>query len=346
MLLKKIAYSLFVMLGVIILVFSLFNASAGGAAMDALGQRSDKASQQALEIEFGLNQPFSERLTTYINDLSPISIHDDDKINSEKYNWAKMFGIGGNAIVLKFPYLRRSFASKKPVGEILLPAIKCTAILASAAILLAIFGGIYLGIICALKQNTWVDKLLLTITNLGVSIPSFFAAVLIAWLFGYFWSSYTGLSMTGSLYDYDFETGRHIVWANLILPAITLGIRPLSVITQLTRNSMLDVMSMDYVRTARAKGLSEYRVLVYHALRNALNPVLTAVSGWFASLMAGAFFVEYVFNYRGLGMVTVDALEKNDLPVVMGAVVTVAFLFVIINLLVDVLYARLDPRLR
>lgn len=343
---KKIGYSFLVLLGVVVLVFALFNATAGGAAMDALGQRSDKASQQALEVEFGLNQPFSERLLYYINDLSPISFHDDDTENQNKYHYIKLFSIHKQATVIKWPYMRRSFVSKKNVGEILLPAIESTAILASLAMLLAVIGGIYFGVVCALKQDTWIDKLLLTVANLGISMPSFFAAVLIAWLFGFLWADYTGLGMTGSLYDYDFAKGRHLVWANLILPTITLGIRPLAVITQLTRNSMLDTMGMDYVRTARAKGLSEYRVMVFHALRNALNPVLTAVSGWFASLMAGAFFVEYVFNYRGLGMVTVDALEKNDLPVVMGAVVTVAFLFVMINLLVDILYARLDPRLR
>ena len=133
---------------------------------------------------------------------------------------------------------------------------------------------------------------------------------------------------------------------NLILPTITLGIRPLAIIVQLTRSSMLEVLSLDYIRTAKAKGLSSYAIIFNHALRNALNPVVTAVSGWFASLMAGAFFVEYIFGWNGLGKVTVDALELSDFPVVMGAVLFIAFLFVIINILVDILYGFLDPRVK
>ena len=133
---------------------------------------------------------------------------------------------------------------------------------------------------------------------------------------------------------------------NLILPALTLGIRPLSVIIQLSRNSLLEVLSMDYVRTATAKGLSKFTVIFKHALRNALNPVVTAVSGWFASLLAGAVFVEYIFAWNGIGKEIVDALNKMDLPVVMGAVLFIASIFVIINILVDLIYGWLDPRIK
>jgi peptide/nickel transport system permease protein len=157
---------------------------------------------------------------------------------------------------------------------------------------------------------------------------------------------YTGLNLSGSLYDYDPFYGRILNLSNLILPALTLGLRPLSIIVQLTRSSMLDVLSKDYIRTAKAKGLTNRQIIWNHALRNALNPVVTAVSGWFASLMAGAFFVEYIFGWNGLGKVTVDALELSDLPVVMGAVLFIAMIFVVINILVDVLYAVLDPRVR
>jgi peptide/nickel transport system permease protein len=184
------------------------------------------------------------------------------------------------------------------------------------------------------------------IANIGISGPSFFAAILIAWLFGFVWSKYTGLSMSGSFYDIDFYKGRYIAWQNLVLPAIALGIRPLSIITQLTRSSMLDVLTQDYVRTATAKGLAPSEVVMKHTLRNALNPVLTAVSGWLASLMAGAFFIEYIFGWRGLGKVTVDALLASDFPVVMGSVLFIALIFVVINVLVDVLYGVLDPRVR
>ena len=131
---------------------------------------------------------------------------------------------------------------------------------------------------------------------------------------------------------------------NLILPAITLGVRPLAVFMQLTRNSMLDVLSMDYVRTATAKGLSFQTVVVKHALRNALNPVITAISGWLASLLAGAVFVEIVFGWKGLGLIMLNALNTYDLPVVMGCIILVAVIFVVINMLVDVLYGIFDPR--
>ena len=145
------------------------------------------------------------------------------------------------------------------------------------------------------------------------------------------------------LNDYGEKT---IFWKNLILPAIALGIRPIAIITQLTRSAMLDVLSQDYIRTAKAKGLTRYRIISKHALRNALNPVLTAVSGWFAALLAGAFFVENVFDYDGLGQLTVNALLSYDIPLVLGAVLLTASIFVVINILVDVLYAILDPRIK
>ncbi|MND51187.1 Dipeptide transport system permease protein DppB [compost metagenome] len=127
---------------------------------------------------------------------------------------------------------------------------------------------------------------------------------------------------------------------------ITLGLRPLAIIVQLTRSAMLDVLSMDYIRTARAKGLNNYTVVVKHALRNALNPVVTAISGWFASLIAGSFFIEYIFGYNGLGKATVDALGLADFPVVMGSILFCGFFFVVLNILVDILYGVLDPRVR
>jgi len=133
---------------------------------------------------------------------------------------------------------------------------------------------------------------------------------------------------------------------NLILPAITLGIRPLAIITQLTRSAMLDVLDQDYIRTAYAKGLNKQKVVWKHALRNALNPVITAITGWFAELLAGAFFVEYIFGWQGIGKVTVDALEKLDYPVVMGAVLMAAMFFILINILADILYGVIDPRVR
>lgn len=132
----------------------------------------------------------------------------------------------------------------------------------------------------------------------------------------------------------------------MILPAFTLGIRPLSVVIQLTRNAAADVLEESYIRTARAKGISGWRLMRKHVLRNAMNPVLTAASGWFASMLAGAVFVEYVFGWNGMGLLMFRALESGDLPVVMGGVLVVSTTFVAVNLLVDVLYGWLDPRVR
>ena len=172
-------------------------------------------------------------------------------------------------------------------------------------------------------------------------------AIIIAYFFGVVLHPYTSLNLTGSWFDIDETTGeKYLTLKNLILPALTLGIRPLAIITQLTRSSMLDVLNQDYIRTAYAKGLSKQTVVMKHALRNALNPVITAITGWFAELLAGAFFVEYIFGWKGIGKVTVDALEKLDYPVVMGSVLLSGCIFILINMLADLLYAKVDPRIR
>ena len=152
--------------------------------------------------------------------------------------------------------------------------------------------------------------------------------------------------MSGSLYSYDPFRGEVLTLKNLILPVVTLGFRPLAIIVQLTRNAMLDVLGQDYIRTAKAKGLSYNAIIYRHALKNALNPVITAIASWFASLLAGSFFVEYVFGYNGLGKTTVNALELSDFPVVMGSILFIAFIFVVINILVDVVYVWIDPRVK
>jgi peptide/nickel transport system permease protein len=209
----------------------------------------------------------------------------------------------------------------------------------------ALVVGIAAGIFSAIYRDRWFDRAAMVVSVMGMSVPSFFAAILFAWVFAFLLSDFTGLNMTGSLYTVDdFGRGSYISLKNLILPAFTLGIRPLGVITELTRNSMLDVLSRDYIRTARAKGLSEFRVITRHALKNAMNPVITTASGWFASLMAGAVFVEYVFDWKGIGVVIVDALQKYDFPVLMGTVLFISVILILINILTDIAYAWLDPR--
>ncbi|MCC7029287.1 MAG: ABC transporter permease, partial [Chitinophagaceae bacterium] len=198
----------------------------------------------------------------------------------------------------------------------------------------------------ALRQNTWLDTSAIFTSVLGISAPSFFAGILIAYFFGFLLKDYTGLSIVSPMWDYDPFTGKHLVLKSLILPVLTLSIRPLAIITQITRSSMLDVLNQDFIRTAYAKGLSKKRVIWKHALRNALNPVVTSISGWFAELLAGSFFIEYIFGWKGIGKITVDALNKFDFPVVMGAVLFTALIFIFINILVDLVYRLIDPRIR
>ncbi len=344
---QKLAYGFAVLLGVVVVVFFLFNILPADPARMTQGQRSDVQSLEAVRKEFGLDKPIPVQFAYYINDLSLLGVHPTDSSAKAKYHYFKLFNIGNqNAVVLKMPYLRRSYQTKRDVTSILAETVPNTMILAFTAMLFATIIGIALGVLAAVYKDTWVDQTAIASSILGISAPSFFAGIIIAWLFGFVLSDYTGLSMSGSLYDYDPFKGEVLVWKNLILPMLTLGLRPLAIIMQLTRSAMLDVLRQDYIRTAKAKGLSKKTIILKHALPNALNPVVTAVSGWFASLLAGSFFVEYIFGYNGLGKATVDALELADLPVIMGSILFIAFIFIIINILADLLYASLDPRVK
>lgn len=317
----------------------------GDPARLVLGQTGDSATIANIKKELYLDQPKWKQFVLYVNDVSPVAIHSKDDV--EKKQLKGVFIGGDTKLSLKIPYLRRSYQTKKQVGEVLMEALPGTIMLALAAMLLATIAGVVLGVVAAVNKDTWLDTSAVFSSIIGISAPSFFIGILIAYVFGFVLSKYTGLNMTGSWFDIDVQTGEHYyTLQNLLLPAVTLGIRPLAIITQLTRSSMLDVLNQDYIRTAYAKGLSKRSVIWTHALRNALNPVITAVTGWFAELLAGAFFVEYIFGWKGIGKVTVDALEKLDYPVVMGSVLLSAFIFVIINILADVLYGVVDPRVR
>lgn len=341
---KRIRYSLLVLLGVVTLVFFLFNVLPGDPARLVMGQRSDIASVENARKEMNLDKPLFTRYLLYLNDISPVGLH--KKTEQEKYNYISIVPFGKKRLGLKWPYLGRSYRTKKEVNVTLAEALPGTMILALAAIILATVGGIFLGVIAALKKNTWMDTSAIAASVAGISMPSFFAGLIIAYVFGFVLHKYTGLDMTGSLYEYDAFKGKRLALQNLILPALALGIRPLAIITQLTRSSVLDVLSQDYIRTAYAKGLSTRKVVWRHALPNALNPVVTAVSGWLAELLAGSFFIEYIFGWKGIGKTTVEALDNFDFPLVMGSVLFTAFIFVTINLLTDLLYSWLDPRVR
>lgn len=343
---RKFLYGLAVMAGIVAIVFVLFNILPGDPARMTLGQRSDVQSLEAVRKEFGLDRSRPVQFFLYVNDLLPLSIHQANTENQQKYGYLPLLKLGKDVLVLKKPYLRRSYQTKRDVTRILWETVPNTFVLALTAMIFATLIGVFLGVLSAVYKDSWIDRLSNSFAILGISAPSFFAGIIIAWLFGFVLADYTGLNMNGSLYSYDPFKGEVMTWKNLWLPMITLGLRPLSIIVQLTRSAMLDVLAQDYIRTAKAKGLGRWAIIYKHALKNALNPVITAISGWFASLLAGSFFVEYIFGYNGLGRTTVNALEMSDFPVVMGSILFIAMVFVVVNILVDILYAWVDPRVK
>ncbi|MCB0507312.1 MAG: ABC transporter permease [Bacteroidetes bacterium] len=345
--LSKIFYGILILIGVAFVVFGLFNILPVDPARLTLGQRADVASVEAINKELGLDKPKHVQFALYLNDLSPIAVHENSEKAKEKYHYIKLFNVGkSNALVIKPPFLRRSYQTKENVSDILKRALPQTIILAFAAMFIASIVGIFLGVIAAVKQHSWFDNIAMSLSVLGISVPSYFSAIVLGYFFGIVLHQYTGLDQTGGLTIIDDYGNEVLMLKNLILPAFALGSRPIGIIFQLTRSAMLDVLSQDFIRTAKAKGLSNLKVLFKHALRNALNPVVTAISGWFASLLAGSFFVEVIFDIKGLGYTAVDALQKFDFPVAMGSVLFTAFVFIIMNILVDILYAVLDPRIR
>lgn len=341
---KKLSYSILILSLVTISIASIIYLAPVDPARLTFGQRADSATVKAKKIELGLDQPLIIQLGKYLNDLSPISIYGDFDTCQKKYGYIKLFGVDEKALVIKAPYLRESYQNGRPVSKILKDAIPKTAILALMSILFATIIGISLGVFAALHQNKWIDNLASIVSIMGYSLPSYVAAMLFALLFGFWLGDISGLNIQGSIFELDDFGKEVIVWKNLILPTLALGLRPVAIITLLTRSTMLDILSMDFIRTAKAKGLSYSTIIIKHALRNALNPIFTAISGWFAALLTGAFFIESVFSYKGLGEVTVNALINFDIPVVLGSVLFTATLFIIINTLADLLYAVLDAR--
>jgi len=349
----KLAYTLLVVWGVSTLVFCLFSILPGDPSRMMLGQRDNEQMRLTIQKKYGFDKPLLQQYAYFINDLVPISIHStnpNDFSNLAKHAYSLVGSIHTKKfdVVLKAPYLRESFVRKGvSVSSIIANTLPNTFVLALTSMSFALVLGISFGLVCALYEHKFIDQFLSSTAVFGMALPSFFSAIIIAWLFGYVYQKYTGLSMTGSLYEVDdYGRGETLVLKNLVLPAFTLGIRPLAVVLQLTRNSILDTLQEDYIRTARAKGLSNFRVLIFHALPNALNPVITAASGWLASMLAGAVFVEFIFGWNGVGKEIVYALDYLDLPLVMGAVLTLSICFVFITIFTDILYFILDPRIK
>lgn len=228
-----------------------------------------------------------------------------------------------------------SYRQRRPVAEIIRERFPATAKLAVASMVIAVIFGMAAGIIAAVYRNTVLDWLVMIFSLTGISMPVFWLGMMLILVFaaGLGWLPVGGYGRSGDL--------RHI-----ILPALSLAAVSVGYIARMTRSSMLEVIGKDYIRTARAKGLTNSAVILRHALRNAFIPVITIIGINFASLLGGAVATETVFAWPGLGRATVDAIRVRDLPVVEGCVMFLAFVFVIANLLVDLSYAWLDPRIR
>ncbi len=349
-LLKKLGYAILTLYGVVTVIFLLFYLLPGDPAEMMLGQNQTPEQLENLNAKYGFDRSLGSQYLLFINDLSPLSFHSSDAQDftfpDDRYSGFRLVDSDAVIVMLKAPYLRESFQKTgKPVSEVIAEVLPNTILLAISAICIALLLGVILGVVSALYRDGWIDKSIQVVSTLGMSVPSFFSAILFAYFFGYLLHETTGLNMSGNLYELD-DYGEHMELKlhNLILPAVVLGIRPLAVVTQLMRNSLIEVMNEEYITTAYAKGLSTYQVIARHAFKNALNPVITAVSGWFASMLAGAVFVEYIFDWNGLGKEIVEALNTLDLPIITGAVLVIATLFIFINIVVDLIYAWLDPR--
>lgn len=351
--LQKLGYGVFTLYGVATAVFLLFNVLPGDPARMMLDQRQDSEQLLAVKKKYGFDKPILTQYFYYLNDISVVSFHSTNSrdfsfMDKGKYKVLSKVSFDDFELAVKVPYLRKSFQKNgKSVGNIISETLPNTAVLAIASIGVALFVGVLLGVLSALWKDSFFDKLIAVVSTFGMSLPSFLSAIIFAWVFGFVLKEYTNLNMTGSLFEVDdFGEGSVLRLKNLILPAIVLGIRPLAVVIQLMRNSLLEVLNQDYIRTAKAKGLSEFQIVKNHAFKNAMNPVVTAISGWFASMLAGAVFVEYIFNWNGLGKEIVEALNTLDQPVIMGAVLVIASLFILINIFVDLIYSWLDPKIR
>jgi peptide/nickel transport system permease protein len=321
---KRVLHGISVLWGTLTLVFFLFSLVPDPARQLA-GQNEQEEVVEAIRAKYGLDQPLARRYVAFLVGLCPVHVREG------QLGW-------------KGADLGRSFITDRSVVESIKSALPATLLLACTAMLFALILGLSIGFALSWVTGSLIDRWVLGISALGMSVPSFVMAILFSWLFGSVWFHITGLPMAGGLWEVDPFDGPRIAWHHLILPAATLGVRPLSVIIQLARNSAAEVLSQSYIRTARSKGLNPVRLMMVHVVRNALNPVLTAASGWFASMLAGAVFVEYVFGWQGMGMLMFRALEQGDLPVVLGCVCVVAVIFVLVNLAVDGLYRLLDPR--
>jgi peptide/nickel transport system permease protein len=303
---RSFLYSLLTIIGVMTVTFLVIRVLPGDPARLMLGQRADIQSIESLRKQLKLDQPL---IVQYGDFMLKAATGD----------------------------LGRSYAFNRPVLETILEKLPATAILAITALLIASIVGITIGVISAWKPYTAIDNSSMVLALLGYSTPVFVFGLLLIIIA-------TALDMYPGV-GYMFRGDRMQI-QYLVLPVIALAARPLSIIARITRSSMLDVLSQDYIRTARAKGVAAGTTIIKHGLRNALNPVVTTISAWLAGTLAGTLFIEQIFNWPGIGQLAYDAVLQLDFPVIQGTVLIAAVVFVIVNFFVDIIYAILDPKVR
>lgn len=305
---RRILSAIPVLLGVSIGVFLMLHLAPGDPAVIVAGADAPPETVAAVRSELGLDRPLYEQYWMYLKRL-----------------------LQGD--------LGRSIRSREPVVELLAQTFPNTLALAVGGTAVAVSVSIPLGVVSAVRRNSWVDNLSRFLALLGASVPIFAVGLALMWVFGY-WLRLFPLSGNG---------GSVLSWQglwHLVLPAVSVSFYTLAVLTRLTRSSMLEAVKQDYVRTARAKGLSEVVVVYRHALRNALLPVVTLAGIQFGHLLAGAVVTETIFAWPGMGRLAVAAILSRDFPVVQGVILVISIMFVLINLAVDIVYAVIDPRIR
>lgn len=303
---RRILQLIPVMIGITLITFLLMNKAGGDPVMQLIDERQggmDQAAVQAIRQQWGLDQPLPMQYVKFV----------------------------GNAVKGD---LGRSFVSREPVAGAIIERLPATAKLGLAALIYAVIVGIAVGTLAAARRNSWFDTISMMVALAGVSVPIFWLALLMMYLFAVTWHV---LPASG------YGDGAFL---NLLMPAFALGSGITAVIARITRSSMLGVIRTEYITTARSKGLSESKVIFKHALRNALIPVITIIGVQMGGVLSGAVITETVFNWPGIGRLLVDSINKRDLPMVQGVVVFLALLFALINLGVDVAYAAADPRIR
>ena len=328
---RRLIAAMFLLVVVSMVIFAIFFLlpKLGGQtnyqlATQYVGRNPTRAAVLQMEAQLGLDKPVYQQYWDYLRAI----------VAGEHY------GTGVNSAYCPPPCFGYSFKNQQPVWPMLVSALPVTVSLAFGAAVLWLSFGIAIGVVSALKRGSVIDRLSMTIALAGVSLPIFFTGLISLELFSYKWPIFPNVQFVPF-------TQNPALWArNLILPWVTLAFLYAALYARLTRAGMLETMGEDYIRTARAKGLPERTVIFKHGLRAALTPIVTIFGMDIGLLLGGAVLTEYTFSLHGLGLFTIEAIQNQDFPEIMGVVMLAAFFVVIANLVVDILYAVLDPRVR